>query len=160
MAEPDRPTAKIEIKSVRAKITASVRETIPRDDITEALGRIYRQVGQAIDKQGLQPSGAPFARYHEFGAMVDLEAGLPIDVPIQIDGQVRPSRLPGGPAAVALHAGPYEGLAATYDAIEVWMQRTGRTPNGGPWELYLTDPTTEPDPRRWLTQIVWPFSQP
>jgi effector-binding domain-containing protein len=157
MAESRGPNPKIEIKSVRAKETASIRETISRDDITEALGRIFRAVTDAIDKQGIKPSGAPFARYHSFGAVIDLEAGLPVETPIQIDGSVKPSQLPGGPAAVAVHAGPYEGLAQTYAAIEAWMTNSSRRPNGGPWELYLTDPSSEPDPNRWLTQIIWPF---
>lgn len=159
MAEPGGPTPKIEIRSVRAKGVASVRETIPLNDITEALGRIFRTVSEAIDKQGIKPSGAPFARYHAFGDVVDLEAGLPVETPIQAIGNVKPSQLPGGPAAVAVHAGPYEGLGNTYDAIEAWMKNTNRIPNGGPWELYLTDPTSEPNPNRWLTQIIWPFHQ-
>ena len=159
MAESIGPTVKIEIKSVRAKEAASVREAIPRDDITESLGRMYRAVYDAINKQGIKPSGAPFARYHAFGSVVDLEAGLPVERPIQVDGNVKPSQLPGGPAAVAVHAGPYEGLVNTYNAIEAWMKDTGRTATGGPWEIYLTDPTSEPNPARWLTQIIWPFHQ-
>jgi effector-binding domain-containing protein len=157
MAESRGPNPKIEIKSVRAKETASIRETISRNDMTDALGRIYRAVNDAIGKQGIKPSGAPFARYHSFGPTVDLEAGLPVETIIQPDGTVKPSQLPGGPAAVAVHVGPYEGLERTYEFIQAWMTNTNRRPNGGPWELYLTDPSSEPDPNRWLTQVIWPF---
>lgn len=157
MAEPRGPSSKIEVRSLRAKDTATVRETIARDDITEALGRIFQAVHQAIAEQGVTASGAPFARYHEFGAQIDLEAGLPVESPIEADGDVKPSQLPEGPAAIAVHAGPYEGLVATYDAIQAWMTATERTPSGGPWELYLTDPSSEPNPSRWLTEIIWPL---
>lgn len=136
---------------------ASVREEINRDDITEALGRIYQSVGAAIARQGVTPDGSPFARYHAFGDRVDLEAGMPVPSPIEPEGEVKPSQLPGGPAAIAVHAGPYEGLTATYDAIRSWMERANRQESGGPWEIYLTDPSTEPDPSKWLTEIIWPL---
>ncbi|MFV2062108.1 MAG: GyrI-like domain-containing protein [Chloroflexota bacterium] len=160
MAEPRGPTSKIEVRALHVRHVASVRESIARNDITEALGRIYREVNEALAKQGVEPNGAPFARYHEFGQKVDLEAGLPVASPIVREDEVKPSELPGGPAAVAVHAGPYEGLSTTYDAIEAWMKSTNRSANGGPWEVYLTDPSSEPDPTKWLTQILWPLRQP
>jgi len=157
MADPRGPTSKIEIRALRLRHVASVRETIARNDITEALGRMYQAVNEALAKQGVEPTGAPFARYHEFGQNVDLEAGMPVANAILDEGDVRASQLPGGPAAIAVHAGPYEGLANTYDAIEAWMKSAGRTPDGGPWEVYLTDPSSEPEPAKWLTQIIWPM---
>ena len=44
-----------------------------------------------------------------------------VEATITPDGDVKPGQLPGGPAAIAVHAGPYEGLKATYDAIESWL---------------------------------------
>ena len=157
MAEPRGPSSKIEMRSLSARATATVRETIGRNDISDSLGRIYRAVNTTIAKQGIEAAGAPFARYHSFGDTIDLEAGLPVKSTIAVDGDVKPSQLPGGPAAIAVHAGPYESLKATYDAIEAWMKSTGRPPAGGPWEIYLTDPSTEPDPSKWLTEIIWPL---
>ena len=157
MAEPRGPTSKIEIRTLVAKETATVRETVARDDVTETLGRTFQAVHAALSQQGIEPSGSPFARYHEFGNSVDLEAGLPVASAIQPEGTVKPSQLPAGPAAIAVHVGPYEGLSATYDAISTWMQQAGRAASGGPWEIYLTDPSTEPDPAKWLTEILWPM---
>jgi effector-binding domain-containing protein len=157
MADARGASSKIEIRLLPARITATVRQEINRDDVTEALGRMYQAVGAAIAKQGIMANGAPFARYHDFGDRVDLEAGLPVPSPIQAEGNVKPSQLPAGPAAIAVHAGPYETLASTYDAIGSWIERTGRQASGGPWEIYLTDPSTEPEPARWLTEIIWPL---
>jgi len=134
-----------------------VRETIGRDDISESLGRIYQAVGAAVAKQGIEITGSPFARYHSLGDKIDLEAGMPVKRAIVADGDVKPSQLPGGPVVLAVHAGPYESLKATYDALEGWMTSTDRAPSGGPWEIYLTDPSTEPDPSKWLTQVIWPI---
>ena len=157
MADARGPTSKIEIRQMPPRHAATVREKIARDDMTEALGRSYQAVGAAIAKQGVEADGAPFARYHDFGDTIDLEAGMPVAAPVAQDGDVKPSVLPGGPAAIAVHRGPYEGLAATYDAIGTWIEQSDREANGGPWEIYLTDPGTEPDPANWLTEIIWPL---
>ena len=46
--------------------------------------------------------------------------------------------------------GPYETLGATYDAMNTWLENSpDYVANGGPWELYITDPSAEPDPARW-----------
>lgn len=157
MADSRGPSSKIEIRVLQPHHTASVRDTVSRDDITETLGRAFQAVKDALTKQGVQADGSPFARWHAYGDQVDLEAGLMVKTPIVQDGGVKPSELPAGPAAMAVHAGPYEGLRATYDALESWIAQTGRTANGGPWEIYLTDPSVEPDPSKWLTEIIYPL---
>ena len=159
MADPRGPSSKIELRVLQPHHTASVRETVLRDSVTEALGRSFQAVRESLAKQGVDASGSLFARWHAFGDKVDVEAGLMVSAPIQPDGEVKPSELPGGPAAIAIHAGPYEGLKATYDAVEAWLARTERTKSGGPWEIYLTDPSAEPDSTRWLTEIIYPIEK-
>ena len=150
-------TAKVEVRHVEPQHTASVRQTVDRDNIADDLGRMFQLVTTALARQGVTPIGPPFARYHEWGDEVDLEAGMPVATVIRPDGEVGPSSLPGGRAARALHVGAYEDLRNTYESIEAWMAASGRSASGGPWEVYLTDPSTEPDPRRWATEIIWPL---
>jgi AraC family transcriptional regulator len=157
MADSRGPSSRIEIRVVQTRQTASIRDTVPRDDVTQALGRSFQAVREVLARQGVQADGSPFARWHAFGDQVDVEAGLMVKSVITQDGKVKPSGLPGGPAVMAVHAGPYEGLKATYDALESWIARTGRTATGGPWEIYLTDPSAEPDPGKWLTEVIWPI---
>jgi effector-binding domain-containing protein len=157
MADPRGPSSKIELRLLEGHHTASVRETVARDDITEAMGQAFQAVREALEKQGVEAAGSLFARWHSFGDSVDMEAGVMVKTPIAPDGEVKPSELPGGPAAIAVHAGPYEGLSRTYDAVSAWLARTGRESNGGPWEIYLTDPSAEPDPAKWLTEIIYPL---
>jgi effector-binding domain-containing protein len=158
MSFPTGATTRIDVTQLRAQNTATVRETIRPDDLTDVLGRMYRDVTAALARQGIAATGPRFARYHSFGETIDLEAGMPVAVPIRPDGAVMPSSLPAGPAARAIHAGGYETLEATYAALAAWQQRSGRDPSGGPWEVYLTDPSSEPDPARWRTEILWPLA--
>jgi effector-binding domain-containing protein len=157
MADSRAPSSKIELRVLRSHQTASMRHEVPRDALTEAIGQIFRTVREALAQQSIEADGAPFARYHSFGDTIDLEAGVMVAVPIVPAGEVKPGQLPAGPAAIAVHAGPYETLGATYEAMQRWLDASTYQANGGPWELYLTDPSAEPDPSRWLTEVIFPL---
>jgi effector-binding domain-containing protein len=159
MTDARAPSSKIELRLIRPHHTATVRETTRQEDLAATMGRMFQEVRQAVAKQRVETDGSLFARYHSFGEIVDLEAGVPVKTPIQPDGEVRPNELPSGTAAIAVHAGPYETLGDTYAAIEAWLANTGRTPSGPPWEIYLTDPSTEPDASKWLTEVIFPLGR-
>ena len=159
MSDARAPSSKIEIRLLRPHLTATVRETVRQDDLAAALGRIFQAVGQVVSQQRIEKDGSLFARYHSFGETIDLEAGVPVKSAIQPEGDVRPNELPSGPAAIAVHAGPYETLSQTYEAIQGWLEATGRTASGAPWEIYLTDPSMEPDPAKWLTEVIFPLAR-
>ncbi len=157
MADPRAPSSKIELRVLRSHHTASIRAEVSSNDLADAMGNIFRAVKDALASQGIVPEGAPFARYHSFGDTIDLEAGVMVSSPIMPIGDVKPSQLPAGPAAIAVHAGSYETLGATYAAMQTWLDASPHHPNGGPWELYITDPSAEPDPSRWLTEVIFPL---
>jgi len=157
MADTRGSSSKIELRVLRSHHTATVREEVAQGDLAEAMGRIFQAVNVTLEKQNVERDGAPFARYHTFGETVDLEAGVMVAAPITPDGDVTPGELPAGPAAIAVHAGPYESLSATYDAMNRWLSASNHQTNGGPWELYITDPSAEPDAGKWLTEIIFPL---
>lgn len=66
--------------------------------------------------------------------------------------------LPGGRAVVGIHVGPFDSLASTYQELLAWVAAEGLELAVGMWEVYLTDPSAEPDPSRWRTRIVWPLA--
>jgi hypothetical protein len=41
-----------------------------------------------------------------------------------------------------------------------WLDERGCQMAGPPWEVYLIGPDDQPDPTRWLTQIVAPCQVP
>lgn len=132
-------------------------ETTP-DGIGPSLGQAFAEVQAALRRAGVAPVGPPFARYFEYSpARVDLEAGFPVATPVSGDGRVMPGELPAGRIAQAWHAGGYDTVAETYSRLETWIREHGHALAGPPWEVYLTDPTSEPDSSRWMTQILWPI---
>ncbi len=158
MPDPRAPSSKIELRVLGGHQTAVVREEIPESNLAEAMGRMFQLVMSALSAQGVEPASQPFARYHSFGEVIDVEAGVIVAAPVQPAGEVKPGELPRGPAAIAVHTGSYETLGATHEAMRRWLEANpGQYPNGGPWELYVTDPATEPDPSRWMTEVIYPL---
>jgi effector-binding domain-containing protein len=81
-----------------------------------------------------------------------VEVGVQVDGPFEPTGQVRPSALPAGLAAVTTHRGPYEQLGAAHRAVTEWCAANGRELTGERWEVYGD---WHEDPRLLETQIFY-----
>ncbi len=125
---------------------AVVRGQVSHDGIGEFLGTAFGEAIAALQTQGIEVSGAPFARYRMTAEGWDIEAGFPTAAPVTTDGTVHPSSLPGGHAARVIHTGAYSEVAGAYEAGERWIAENGFRPSGVPWESYLDEPSV-PEPR-------------
>ena len=160
--------SQVEVVTRQVQPTIAVRTIVPMDQLDvgalfgAALGRLFPYLGQ----HGLAPSGAPYARYAEFGPeRADVEIGVPLAEPAPGSAAVGRRRrdrrhgVPGGELATYLHVGPYPDLGQAYQAIEAWFAESGRTPGGAPWESYVVGPDqVDQDEARLETLVCWPLS--
>lgn len=143
-----------------AQVTAVARATLTVAEIGPWLGKAYAAIAGVLADQQAGPAGPPFARHHMSGeGRFEVEAGFPATRPIQGNGDVQPSELPGGQVAVTIHTGPHDAMRPAYQALVSWVAEHGGELAGDPWEVYFSDPSTEPDPATWRTQIVQPYRQ-
>ena len=143
----------------RAAQPTAVERTILRvEEIGPWLGHAYAEVAAAVAARHLGPAGPPFARYHRLGEdRFEVEAGFPVTGPVEAEGSVQPSELPGGPAAASVHVGPYDQMEPAYQALDSWVRDHGVEPAGDAWEIYFSDPVSQPDPATWRTEVVQPY---
>jgi AraC family transcriptional regulator len=149
----------IERKQLQPQHALVVKRRVARSEIAatiaESLGKTFPYALQ----NGLAIAGRPFVRYSDVGpGLMTMETGTPLAAPAPGVGEIEAITLPGGPAAVAVHMGPYDKLQETYAAMERWMQQQGVRAAGAPWESYITDPAEHPDPANWRTDVFWPIS--
>jgi AraC family transcriptional regulator len=130
-------------------------------EIPKAFAEGLQSVFAHAQQHGLAITGRPFARYPDMSdGMMTIEPGMCLAseaAPTEAgpDG-VRIDALPGGQAVMTVHAGPYETLGHTHDAVQAWIREQGLTPAGAPWEVYVTDPMATPDTADWRTEVYWP----
>lgn len=146
-----------------ARHTAVVRGELSPAELPGWRAGVYRTVFTYLHHTGTAPAGPPFARLTHIRGLVAVEAGFPVlddlDELDKIDrgGPVQASMLPAGPAAVTTHTGDHRDLDAAYRAVRDWLDARSHRPAGPPWQTYLTDASSQPEPTRWRTEIVVPY---
>ncbi len=135
-----------------------VRRRVKRAEIALALAQQLGRIFQFAQRSGAALAGQPFTRYVDWGpGVVTLEMGLPIAKAVAGEGDILADTLPGGPAAVTTHTGPYDRLNDAHAAVQIWIEEMGFRAAGAPWETYVSDPADVPDPQNWKTDLFWPL---
>lgn len=150
---------KREITEMDEIVLAEVRTRAKQADIGALIGDTLPQLFGSLAARGIQPTGMPMTVYHEWaGDECDVSIAVPVVTEFESQGDVTCSTLAAGRIVQAIHVGPYEGLAETYDKLQVWLKEQGLEMGMPCWEVYLTDPETVPDPAEWRTRIAIPVS--
>jgi AraC family transcriptional regulator len=153
------PTLSIDRRELAATPILFVRLRAARHELAAAIAEGVGKSYMYAQKAGVAMAGHPLTRYLSAGpGMLSIEVGLPIAAAAPGEGEVESGVLQSGPAAVAIHAGPYDQLGETYAALERWIEAQGLRPGGPPWEWYTTDPAEHPDPADWRTEVYWPVT--
>jgi effector-binding domain-containing protein len=150
----------------RAQPFASIHVDIAPDQLASVIDKSFGTLFGWLAQRGIQPAGAPFVKYNvvDMAKRLDLELGVPVTAPVQAAGEVLAGTLPAGRYAVVIHRGHYNGLReATAELLQsaqalsvTWDAASA--PSGERFaarlETYLTDPSKEPDPTQWQTEIA------
>ncbi len=119
----------------------------------EKLGQHLPTIFQYAGSKGLTTTGMPFVRYLEMTEVFTVEAGMCVAEADTGEGDIYGTELVGGSAITTDYYGPYEGLGTAHEALRAWAIEQGHKPEWGGWEVYETDPGSEPDSSKWLTKV-------
>ncbi len=146
---------------------AGIRLCVTMDGLPGSVDQGFPELFGWLAEHGVAPAGPPFIRYHviDMDRELDVELGVPADVPSDGGTRVRPGVLPAGRYAVLRHTGPYEGLIASNAALQRWAGAhevaldSWDAPGGTAWrsrvEHYLTNPAAEADPAKWEVDVAY-----
>jgi AraC family transcriptional regulator len=155
---PVMPTPSITRQERTEQPILLIERRIARSELAAMLAECFGTLFNHGMRSGLPIAGAPLARFVDTSpGLWTVQAAMPLAAPAAAAGEMQPGALPGGPVAVAVHAGPYETLSDTYAAMERWIEAQGLKVAGRPWESYITDPAQHPDPQDWRTEVCWPL---
>lgn len=134
--------------SPQPMLYVTARSSMQPAEVAQVMGRAFDTLGRFLAETGVTPLGPPMAIYSNWSeGLMTTDVGFPVAAAdtARAAGEVLSGTTPAGHALKAVHHGPYDGLAATYGAIEAQMAAAGAAPSGMSWEVYLNEPGVVPD---------------
>lgn len=148
-------SVEVAVKEVPPVRAAATRVNTTPQTISEDLGRAYGAIMVYVAERGLAATDVPICVYRSWEQdNWVIEPGIPVDGHVDVAGEIHLLEIRGGEAATALHVGPYMGLGRAHEALAAWCQAHGREMTES-YERYITDPGEEPDPAKYLTEVIW-----
>jgi effector-binding domain-containing protein len=147
----------ISITHVEPAIAISIRDNCTVAELGKKFGELYGELGQIIKKQNLKFASHLFGIYHNFRPeSVDVEAGIPISGNPEPEGRMRIMKTYGGKAVCLKYYGPYDKLSEGWSEILNYVNENSLNALAPCFEVYVTDPGSEPDSSKWLTELYFP----
>ena len=137
----------------------AIAAKVQRQEIGMKLPPLLPEVFGWLGANGVAPSGAPFFRYTDMGAGgLSVEVGVPVAAAVAGGSRVQPGSLPAGRYLTLTYLGDFAGVHEANMELHRWAEEQGlvfqRLDAGGAHvEFYVTDPQTEPDRSKWVTEV-------
>lgn len=133
------------------------RMTVPVDEMGQAMGEVFQRLYESLARECVPRAGEPWARFLAVGSEeVEFEVAAPTAVELEAPAGTIAGTMPACAFIATLHVGPYDAAAGAYTALATALAERELLVAGTPWEVYLTDPMTEPDPAKFRTMIYYP----
>jgi effector-binding domain-containing protein len=144
----------------------AMKRQVTMQTIGEIADRIPEIFGW-LGARGIEPVGAPFLKYNvlDMDRRLEIEAGVPVEKAPDGDDEVFAGVLPAGRYATVNHFGHPDQLLNVTAALLAWAAEQGlewdmqEAEDGQRWacrlERYETDPSVEPDPNNWETEVAF-----
>ena len=122
------PMLSIERRELPAQPFLFVRAKVARSEIRRPSEMAWARPSRTRCKRVRRLPAGPRRAMSRAARGLDLQIGIPIAVAAPGNDDVQAGELPGGPIAVAVHAGAYDSLGDTNAAMERWMDANGYGP--------------------------------
>jgi effector-binding domain-containing protein len=140
-----------------------IRKEIPVSEMNSSVfSKGYAQIGKYLGEDTENMTGAPMGLFYTWDMetqKTDMAVALPVSSTKAGNDTVMPGTLAAGRVLMVNHYGPYDGTGKAHSLIEIYAKENGINIGAPAAEIYVTDPGTEPDTAKWLTQIVYPVLQ-
>ncbi len=146
----------VQLEDMKEKSVVGIRFHTKGSELPGNLQKVYARVLEHL-KTHFSKSDSAYCLYHDMEKQPwDVEAGFVVHQIVASQDDIEFGTLPGGRMATLWHIGPYNTLNDSWMALDAYIKEHHLHPNKVMWELYTTDPATEPDPTKQRTLLVWP----
>lgn len=154
-------TAQIDNRPEQAYM--GIRIISPFKGMSQAIGKMSKEMSVWIKTHDVTPAGPPFLRFHviDMRGKMEISFGFPVTAALAGDGRVTTDSLVAGRYASLIYRNG--GIAGNKALIE-WVRANGLefdrwdTPEGDNfrcrYETYLTDPKVQPRKTQWEVEVA------
>jgi effector-binding domain-containing protein len=146
--------------ALEARAVLLLRGQSTWDDGFDTLMESFRKLREEAAKRGIETAARPQAAFtstddfgFKFEAMIELRDGAPAAAPV-LTKDFEIGRSPSGKALKFTHAGAYDDIDTTYEAITAYLDEKGLKARNLFVEEYLTDPKTSEDSELQMNILV------
>lgn len=144
--------------TVEKQYALAIKDTVKMQEMAVKMEDFFTKLANYFAQNDIQMAAPPFTIYYTWdGQQSYLAAGIPTMEPLEGEGEIVPITIEPGEALMAIHEGPYETMAKTYNALEQYAEIQGLELMDMAWEVYITDPQQEPNPEQWVTNVYFPL---
>jgi effector-binding domain-containing protein len=156
---PRKPQFQVEVSAAASIPYYGMVDSCTVDAISQTIGTLYGKLMESMTKNKVQPAGYPFVVYETWdGKSTRMRACLPVaDNKVKMGKDIIADKSYEGPVLKLVYYGAYEGTGDAHNAIDAYATENGIEIIGAPWEVYVTDPSNEPDTSKWVTEIYYPI---
>ncbi len=134
----------------------SYRADVNFSQIQQFYSTHFQGIMKLVTMMDLPLAGGPSGMFYEYdmeNMRADMAAGIPVNGDAAVDGY---TTIPvSGKALLISYFGSYSDIGEAHYAMDDYMQENNLTLNELVIEEYITDPMSEPDTSRWLTNIYY-----
>ncbi len=156
---PKNPAVEIEMTTMEPMPYYGIKHDISWEELnSDFFGANYTELMTYLGDDGANMSMAPFAIFYEWdmeNKRTVVEPGIAVNSKKPGNDRIKKGMTHGGQALKAVHMGGYD-TEPEHNALTAYMEKNGLTLTGGVMEVYVTDPTEEPDTAKWITEIYYP----
>lgn len=145
-----------EIDFPETNLIGTKKNRLTMDKVESFFGDNYKKIAEDLAKNKIEPISMPSALYIDF-KMEDMSADVVACFKVAKGAKVKGLEnydFPAGKAVFLAYRGGYNDMMAAHDAIKKFMTEKNLSSNVT-YEEYVTDPGTEKDTTKWLTNIYY-----
>ncbi len=155
--EPKFKSGEVTVAEVDGTYAVAIRVKANMEQMETAMGDAFGKIMQEVGRSGVQMAGPPIAIWYEWESEVfDFDNAIPVANPVDVPDGIQLIKTYTGKVITAEHTGNYNSTHFTWANLEKYLKENHLETNGAPWEQYISDPGTEPDPNKWITNLYWP----
>lgn len=137
-----------------------VRKTVSMSEVQQFyqanLSKIYAELTTKQIPMAGQPCGVYFT-WDDAGQTSDMMAAIPVAREVDLGAGFETVALPKGKAVILNFYGNYDQMDKAHNILDNYLMLKKLNVQMPVIEEYITDPTKESDPDKWLTKVIYPI---